>query len=81
MIKSLILDDVPGPLYITAWGGLSTVARALKSIQDQCENTPEWNNIREKVANKVILLPSGDQDLLSNLRLYFFHFLKKQKHP
>jgi len=62
LIKSLILDDVPGPLYITAWGGLSTVARALKSIQDQYENTPEWNNIREKVVNKAILLPSGDQD-------------------
>jgi hypothetical protein len=62
MIKSLILDDVPGPLHITAWGGLSTVSRALKSIQDQYENTPQWDSIKKKVTNKVILLPSGDQD-------------------
>jgi len=33
LIKSLMLDDKPGPLFITAWGGQSTIARALKSIQ------------------------------------------------
>ncbi len=62
LIKSLILDDIPGPLYITAHGGQSTIARALKSIQDEYENTPEWESIREKIVNKVILLASGDQD-------------------
>jgi hypothetical protein len=61
-IKSLILDDIPGPLYITAWGGQSTIARALKSIQDQYENIPPWSSIREKITKKVIILPSGDQD-------------------
>lgn len=62
LIRSLILDDVPGPLYIAAWGGQSTIARALKSIQERYENTPEWGTLREKIANKVILLTSGDQD-------------------
>jgi hypothetical protein len=62
LIRSLILDDVPGPLYITAWGGQSTITRALKSIQDQYENTPEWTDLREKIASKVILLTAGDQD-------------------
>ena len=33
LIKSLLLDDKPGPLYITAQGGQSTIARALKSSQ------------------------------------------------
>lgn len=62
LIKSLMLDDNPEPLYITAWGGQSTIARALKSIQDHYENTPEWPAIRTKILSKVVLLPSGDQD-------------------
>ncbi|WP_276372183.1 nucleoside hydrolase-like domain-containing protein [Chryseolinea sp. H1M3-3] len=62
LIKSLMLDDNNEPLYITAWGGQSTIARALKSIQDQYQKTPQWSSIRKKILNKVILLPSGDQD-------------------
>jgi hypothetical protein len=62
LIKSLILDNKPGPLFITAWGGQSTIARALKSIQDQYEYTTDWEAIRQKVSRKVVLLPSGDQD-------------------
>lgn len=62
LIRSLMLDDKPGKLFITAWGGQSTIARALKSIQDQYENTVQWESIRKKVSRKVILLPSGDQD-------------------
>jgi len=62
LIKSLILDDKPGALFITAWGGQSTIARALKSIQEQYEYTTQWEAIRAKIFRKVILLPSGDQD-------------------
>ena len=62
LIKSLILDDQPGKLFITAWGGQSTIARALKSIQDQYEYTTQWETIRAKIFRKVVLLPSGDQD-------------------
>ena len=62
LIKKTILDDVPGPLFITAWGGLSTVSRALKSIEEQYLGTEDWEKIRKKVYSKVVLLPSGDQD-------------------
>ena len=62
LIKSLILDDKPGKLYITAWGGQSTIARALKSIREQFEYTTQWEAIKKKVIRKVVLLPSGDQD-------------------
>jgi len=48
LIKSLILDDKPGKLFITAWGGQSTIARALKSIQEQYEYTTEWEAIKKK---------------------------------
>ncbi|GAB3492796.1 DUF1593 domain-containing protein [Spirosoma knui] len=62
LIKALILDDKPGPLFITAWGGHSTIARALKSIQEQYEYTTQWETIKQKISRKVVLLPSGDQD-------------------
>jgi len=62
LIKSLMLDEKPGPLFITAWGGQSTIARALKSIQEQYEYTVEWEKIKKKISYKVVLLPSGDQD-------------------
>ncbi len=62
LIKSLMLDEQPGPLFITAWGGPSTIARAFKSIQEAYEDTPEWENIKEKVKEKVILILSGTQD-------------------
>lgn len=62
LIKGLLLDDQPGPLYVTAQGGQSTIARALKSIHDQYANTAQWEAVRDKVSVKLIVLPSGDQD-------------------
>ncbi len=62
LIKSLLLDAEPGPLYVTAQGGESTIARALKSIYDQYANTAQWESIRAKVSRKLIIIPLGDQD-------------------
>lgn len=62
LIRALMLDDKPGPLFITAWGGQSTIARALRAIQQQYEYTTEWEAIKKKITRKVVLLPSGDQD-------------------
>jgi hypothetical protein len=62
LIKSRILADEPGPLFLMAWGGGSTIARALKSIQDENENTPGWPALKENLSKKIILCLSGDQD-------------------
>ncbi len=62
LIKTLLLDDEPGPIYLLAWGGQSTIARALKSIQEQYEGTPQWPAVHEKVSRKAVLSTSGDQD-------------------
>ena len=61
-IQALLLDDEPGPLYLLAWGGQSTIARALKSIQEQYAGTAQWSAIYQKVSRKAILSTSGDQD-------------------
>jgi hypothetical protein len=62
LIKSLLLDDIDEPIYLHAWGGLSTIARALKSIEDQYKDTPQWAAIRAKVISKGVIHPSGAQD-------------------
>ena len=62
LIKALLLDDEPGPVYLLAWGGQSTIARALKAIQLQYSGTSQWPAVHRKVSRKAILSPSGDQD-------------------
>lgn len=62
LIRALLLDAVDEPIYLHAWGGLSTIARALKSIEDQYKGTPQWHAIRAKVIAKAVIHPSGDQD-------------------
>lgn len=62
LIKENILDDKPGPLFIQAWGGSSSIAAALRSIEDQYKGSAEWDAIVKKVKDKVILCLSGDQD-------------------
>src|SRR4051812_36771107 len=62
-IKRLLLDRDARTLYLQAWGGTNTIARALKSIQDQYSGSPEWARIREKVSRKAVILASGFQDL------------------
>lgn len=62
LIKANILDDKPGPLFIQAWGGSSSIAAALRSIEDEYKGTAEWDAIVEKVNKKVVLNLSGDQD-------------------
>lgn len=62
LIRSLLLDNIDEPVYLHAWGGLNTIGRALKSIEDQYKNTPQWPAIRAKVIAKAVIHPSGDQD-------------------
>lgn len=62
LIKAAILNPKPGPLYITAWGGASTIARALKSIEDSLGQRSNWSEIKKQISAKVVILLSGDQD-------------------
>ena len=62
LIRDLLLDNDPEPIYLLAWGGASTIARALKSIQERYAATAEWPAIRSRVSRKAILSLSGDQD-------------------
>lgn len=66
LIKKNILDDKPGPLFLQAWGGSSTIAAALRSIEDNYKNTAFWEEVHKKVNDKIVLCLSGDQDSAYN---------------
>jgi len=55
-IVEVLLDDKPGPVYLQAWGGVGTIAAALKIIQR------EFPNEIEKVNKKAVLYLISDQD-------------------
>jgi len=61
-IKKVLLDDDPVPLYLQVWGGTNTIARALKSIEDEYKGTSQWNSIYRKVCEKTTLYIILDQD-------------------
>lgn len=62
LIKAILLDSLPGPVYVTAWGGQSTIARALKAIEDQYQQAEGWTVLKKHISEKLVILPSGDQD-------------------
>jgi hypothetical protein len=61
-IKAKLLDDNTEPLYLQVWGGTNTIARALKSIEDEYKNTDKWPAIYKKVCDKAIIYAILDQD-------------------
>ncbi|KAH6620509.1 hypothetical protein C7974DRAFT_458719 [Boeremia exigua] len=62
LIKSLILDKDPRTLYLQAWGGTNTIARALKSLEDTHSASLQWNTTKAAISRKVVILASGFQD-------------------
>ncbi|MDA0180090.1 DUF1593 domain-containing protein [Solirubrobacter phytolaccae] len=66
LIKDVLLDDDPSPVYLQIWGGTNTVARALKSIEDQYKGTPQWDAIYAKVSKKAVIYTVLDQDVTYN---------------
>jgi hypothetical protein len=62
LIKNILLDDRPGPIWLQIWGGTNTVARALKSIEEEYKDTPKWKEVEKKVSERAILYIILDQD-------------------
>ncbi len=61
-IKNKLLDENPDPIYLQAWGGTNTIARALKSIEEEFSTKPNWQDIKRGVSNKAIIYTVMDQD-------------------
>lgn len=61
-IKAKLLDKDPEPIYLQAWGGTNTIARALKSIEEQFGADKNWPAIKAKISKKAIIYTVMDQD-------------------
>ena len=55
-IVTVLLDDRPGPVYLQAWGGTNTIAKALSTIQKQ------YPDQVERVSQKAVVFIILDQD-------------------
>ena len=62
LIKAALLDDDPRRLYLQAWGGLNTIARALLSIEQDYRERDDWASVRAKVSAKAVIATIGQQD-------------------
>jgi Protein of unknown function (DUF1593) len=62
LIADVLLDDKPGPVYLQAWGGLSTIARGLLDIEERYKGTRKWDAVYRKVSEKAIITSFGTQD-------------------
>lgn len=61
-IKEKLLDSDDSPIYLQAWGGTNTIARALKSIEEIYSGKENWKEIYKKVSEKAIIYTIMDQD-------------------
>lgn len=61
-IKAKLLDNNPEAIYLQAWGGTNTIARALKSIEEAYSKQKDWPIIQEKISRKAIIYTVMDQD-------------------
>ena len=62
LIREAILRDDPRPVYLLAGGGTNTIARALKSLDDDFRGTPEWEAIYDRVCQQAIIYMIITQD-------------------
>ncbi|WP_162012227.1 DUF1593 domain-containing protein [Streptococcus sp. S784/96/1] len=95
-LEKLILDDDPRTLYIQTWGGTNTTARALKSIQERFQGTADWQKIKTKIEEKLVIYIILDQDVTYRdyiakewnitvindaFNFWYFAYMWKQVHP
>ncbi len=62
LIRRVLLDDEPGKVFLQVWGGHNTIARALRSIQDEYKDTAAWETLHRRITNKAVITSFGQQD-------------------
>ena len=53
VIADAILDDDPRTLWLLSWGGMNTIVRALMSIAERYQGSPDWPTVQARVYDKV----------------------------
>ncbi len=64
LIRARILDQDERTLYLQVWGGLNTIARALKDIEDNYASSKDWEEQKKRISGKIVITACGEQDPL-----------------
>ncbi|MDO4538019.1 MAG: DUF1593 domain-containing protein [Coriobacteriales bacterium] len=62
LIRERILADDPRPLWLLAGGGTNTIAAALRSLEDEWRDTPDWDELYRSVCAKARIYMIITQD-------------------
>lgn len=62
LIRQRIFADDPRQLYLLAGGGTNTIVRALKRIELDWRDTPEWEHIYRQVCENAVIFMIVTQD-------------------
>ena len=54
--------DAARPLFVQAWGGTSTIARALRSVEEELGTRPDWPVLKQRVLDRLVISSFGEQD-------------------
>ena len=54
--------DATRPLFIQAWGGVSTTARALRTVAEELGDRGDWPALRRRIVDRVVITSFGEQD-------------------
>jgi hypothetical protein len=62
LIADSLLREEEGRVHLQNWAGTSTIARALRSIEEQYSGTPEWETVNAKVNSTAVITKFSSQD-------------------
>lgn len=62
LIVDVLLEADPRPVFVQAWGGTNTIARALLSIEEAHAGSADWEALRSEVVAKTVITSFGVQD-------------------
>lgn len=63
LIKQKLMDETDSEeIYLQAWGGTNTIARALKSIEEENSGKANWPELKRRISKKAIIYTIMDQD-------------------
>lgn len=62
LIADVLLDAVPGRVFLQAWGGLNTIARALATIESRWSGSAWWPALHARISAKAVITSFGQQD-------------------
>lgn len=64
LIAEEILREDDSKLYLLAWGGCNTIARALMSIEEEHQNDTDWVQYKSRLSQKIVISMISLQDSL-----------------